>query len=91
MQAVNLDEQGYNGWKNRQTWNVWLWITNDEPLYRAACAYAERRKKAGARPTYRGFIKSIGMQGERTPDDVAYISTRLDYIRLTESLGELID
>lgn len=25
----------YNGWKNWQTWNVALWLGNDEGLYRA--------------------------------------------------------
>lgn len=24
----------YQGWKNYETWNVALWVNNDEPLYR---------------------------------------------------------
>ena len=24
------DEKGYNGWKNYETWNVALWINNDQ-------------------------------------------------------------
>lgn len=28
-------DPSYNGWKNWQTWNVALWLGNDEGLYRA--------------------------------------------------------
>lgn len=30
------DEQGYNGWKNYETWAVALWIDNDEAMYYTA-------------------------------------------------------
>ena len=28
-----MDATKYNGWTNRETWNVNLWVTNEEPLY----------------------------------------------------------
>lgn len=28
-----MAEQGYNGWSNRATWNVNLWLSNDEGAY----------------------------------------------------------
>ena len=31
----------YQGWKNRGTWNVALYISNEYPLYRAALALAQ--------------------------------------------------
>jgi hypothetical protein len=27
-------ETKYEGWKNWETWNVALWVNNEEPLYR---------------------------------------------------------
>jgi hypothetical protein len=81
-----MRESTYNGWKNRQTWNVALWIQNEEPLYRAAVDYVAR---TGRRATYAGFIKSAGMAQDRTPDGIAWLGTRLDYRALSDMMREL--
>ena len=78
----------YNGWTNRQTWNVMLWIDNDEPLYRAACEFMRGYKGEKA---YSSFIRNMGLEEDRTPDGIAWISTRLDYKALNEAMRELID
>lgn len=80
----------YNGWKNRQTWNVALWIGNDEPLYREAVAYVRRRKDAGKPVRYRQFVISAGLLGDKTPDGVAWAGTRLDTRALDDMLAELV-
>lgn len=76
----------YNGWRNRSTWNVALWLTNDEPIYRCAVEYVKRHKN----PTYLGFIKSLGLQYDRTPDGIQWVSARLDYRRLNKMMAELL-
>ena len=64
-----MTDTTYNGWKNRQTWNVALWINNEEPLYRAA---VEFMKGYNGRAPYRAFIKREGLEGGRTPDGIAW-------------------
>ena len=79
----------YNGWKNRQTWNVALWINNDEPLYRAAVEYVKTHDKR--HKLYPDFIRSMGMENDRTPDNIAWMGSRLDYAALNRMMRELID
>ena len=75
----------YNGWKNRQTWNVALWIGNDEGLY----DFAKECR------TYQVFVDSLReMSGDsaigyQTPDGVAWNDSALDYPRLDEYFLEL--
>ena len=81
-------KETYNGWKNRQTWNIALWISNDEPLYRAARQYAIDHPKMKA--IYMNFIKHEGMTADRTPDNISYTGTRLDYKALNDMMHDLI-
>ena len=67
----------YNGWKNWATWNVALWLGNDEALYKVArrCVrYADLVDRLEAMETF------------RTPDGASYSDPDLDTYALDEWL-----
>ena len=88
---MTAQDTTYNGWKNRQTWNVALWIGNEEPLYQSACDYVKRCRSAKRRVTYRTFANSAGLAGDKTPDGIAWTGIRLDYRALSAMLNELVE
>ena len=75
----------YEGWRNRATWNVALWIANDEPLYRAVCRFMAEYK---GRQPYKQFICANGMRYDRTGDNFKWLSTRLCYRELNAMMRE---
>lgn len=52
-----MSDKRYNGWTNYETWNVALWIGNDEGLYSLArsckdyAAFAEQMRELGITET----------------------------------------
>lgn len=71
----------YNGFANFATWNVALWIGNDEGLYRWA---REARSYEAFR---RGLREDLGIV--ETPDGVSYNDSGLDLAELAELFAEL--
>jgi hypothetical protein len=69
----------YNGWKNYQTWNVALWIGNDESLYNSARGYKN----------YLKWVEDMGLRREKTPDGVLWDSAKLSYAELNSMMREL--
>ena len=77
-QTMNTIET-YNGWANYQTWNVALWMGNDEFWYNVARDCYD----------YQTFVRVMLYNGiEATPDGVDLDDTELDGIRLCEMLQD---
>ena len=74
-----MTDQTYNGWTNWETWNVALWVQNDEGFYR------EARKSY----SYPNFVERMGFASSATPDGAKYDSPELDIDELNEMLEEL--
>lgn len=74
----------YNGWLNYETWNVALWINNDEGFY----DFAKACKRA-LHP-YKCFVDDLReMKCLETPDGVAWNDSNIDIEALNEMFQEL--
>ncbi len=91
-ESKTAESQTYNGYANYETWNVALWIQNDESLY--DLARANRR----ALHPYAHFVadlKEMAYESKadsiyfQTPDGVAWNDSGLDIEALNEILAEL--
>ena len=77
----------YQGWKNRATWNVSLYVNNEEWIYRAACEFMKTYK--GRKP-YAAFASRMFAPEERTPDGFKWHGKKLCYRELNEMMRDLI-
>ena len=83
---TNLTDTSYNGWTNYETWNVALWIQNDEGLYHLA-------QEAGSYEDFVDYLEEIFPPELfpyklSTPDGVNYRDPKVNTIELN---GELFD
>ena len=76
--------QTYNGWKNYETWNVTLWIQNDEYLYYLA---TEIVKHGGIESPYKVFIRSMKNDNKLATDDgVKWDDPKIDNVAVNRML-----
>jgi len=76
---TNIADQEYNGWTNYETWNVSLWIQNDEGLYDIARRCDD----------YQDFVDSIEGLITKTPDGVSFTSDNLNWHELNDMIEDL--
>jgi hypothetical protein len=79
----------YNGWANYDTWNVMLWLDNDEGLYKESLRYFQLIRGNRQRPTYKGLIEWLSDGGAitaSTPDNVPWLSSTLNTAELNRGI-----
>jgi len=85
LQSPMKEDTTYNGWSNYETWNVSLWIQNDEGLYDIARDIAR-----GCIHPYGQFVDTmLQLDSKDTPDGVSWSHPDLDFDELNEMMEEL--
>jgi len=75
-----MTDTTYNGWTNWETWNVALWISNDEATYKVAQRY----------DSYDHLIPRLEMMwGQMTPDGCRWMDAKINTDEMDEMLTEL--
>jgi len=74
----------YNGYKNRETWNVCLWLSNDESLNTIA---AQCQSYEHFKILIREIFEKSDIRFE-TPDGVAWSDSSIDLAELQEYWNE---
>ena len=89
-----MTEQTYNGWKNYETWNVTLWIQNDEFLYNTAKACVDFCDD-NETPWHK--FQRCMMQGQigkffgKTGDGVKWNDPKIDAVAVNKMFAELAE
>jgi len=74
----NALDISYNGWENYETWNVALWINNDEGLYHLAMECGD----------YETFCDCLGSSAV-TGDGVKYNNPKVNVIQINSDVFDL--
>ena len=77
---TQIEDTTYNGWTNYETWNVALWLGNDEGMYSLA-----RRATS-----YDELIPTLeNIYGQITPDGVRWMDPSINTCEMDEMLDEM--
>jgi hypothetical protein len=84
MTTATAQTETFNGWANWETWNVALWIGNDEGLY------DEARRIARRGGSYQDLVAMLWECGSKeTPDGCRWNDPKIDGLEICEMMDDL--
>ena len=82
LEPMIQERTDYNGWANYETWNVSLWIQNEEAIYRTARIHGHFG--------YDALIPRLELEfSQITPDGVRLMDPKIDTYEMDEMHEEL--
>ena len=79
----------YNGWKNRTTWNIMLWLDNDEVSYFCYKGMVWKFLENNSRLTAGAARKiALNVLGPSTPDGCKVTAKCVDWKTIAEGMIE---
>lgn len=89
---TNKKDKGYNGWPNRETWNVMLWLDNDEPAYRSYTSTVKQRL-ATKMPVFGRDAQVIAANalGAKTGDGISLSDPKIRWGAIAKAMRESLD
>jgi hypothetical protein len=76
---ASIDDQTFNNWTNWETFNVALWISNDEGLY-------DEAKCCGSYSVLLHVLYECG--SKETPDGVKWTDPKVNHIKIDDMIRE---
>ncbi len=87
-QTTQTTQQTYNGWANYETWNVALWMQNNQFLYNTAVACVEY--VSDDETPYQKFIRNMhNVDKFTTADDVAWDDELINQDEINEMMFDM--
>lgn len=81
---------GYNGWKNYQTWNLNLWLQNDEFAYRSMTQQLRSLSETPSHEDAR-WIAEIALGNNVTPDGVLLDDPAISWDEISKAMFEIVE
>ena len=75
----NVLDISYNGWENYETWNVALWIQNDEGFYSLA-------REAGNYEDFVDALEACSFNSLKTPDGVSFKDAKVNVLEINSDV-----
>jgi hypothetical protein len=84
-QTTAMPQETYNGWANYETWNVVLWMQNNQFLYNTAVACVEY--VADDETPYQKFIRNMhNVEKFTTADGVRWDDEKINHDEINEMM-----